>query len=44
MIATGIDGESRGNEEAGVSSGYDIRPFIPVYRGAFELGGPALEE
>lgn len=42
MIATGIDGRSRGDFDAGVSLGYDIRQFIPLDRGAFELEGPLL--
>lgn len=41
MIATGIDGWSRGNQDAGVSLGYDIRQFVPLNLGAFELH-PAL--
>ena len=43
MIATGIDGRSRGNLDAGVSLGYDMRKFIPLNKGAFELAGPLLE-
>ena len=43
MIATGIDGRSRGNLDAGVSLGYDIRQYLPMDRGAFEQNGDALE-
>ena len=44
MIACGIDGGSRGNEEAGVYLGYDMQTFLPLDKGAFEQGGPALTE
>ncbi len=36
MIATGMDGWSQGNHEAGISLGYDIRQFIPLNVGAFD--------
>ncbi len=42
MIATGIDGRSRGNLDAGVSLGYDIRQYLPMDRGVAELAGPCL--
>lgn len=42
MIATGIDGRSRGDFDAGVSLGNDIRQYIPLDRGAFDLEGPRL--
>ncbi len=42
MIACGLDGISRGNHDAGVALGYDLRTFITVDRGAFELEGPLL--
>jgi hypothetical protein len=44
MIACGLDGLSRGTYDAGVALGYDIRPFIPLNLGAFELEGPRLAE
>jgi len=44
MIATGIDGLSRGNQDGGIAVGYDLRKFVPVDRGAFDLGGPRLEK
>ena len=43
MIATGIDGRSRGNLDAGVSLGHDIRQFLPLDRGAFELAPREME-
>ena len=42
MIATGVDGRSRGDLDAGVSLGHDIRQFIPLDKGAFDLEGPRL--
>jgi len=44
MIATGIDGRSRGDFDAGVSLGYDIRQFIPLDKGPFDLAGPLVEK
>ena len=44
MIATGMDGWSRGNLEADISLGYDLRSFIPLDKTAFELAGETLEE
>ena len=43
MIATGVDGRSRGNLDSGVSLGYDIRQFLPLNKGAFEVAGPKVE-
>ena len=43
MIATGIDGRSRGNLDAGVSLGHNICQFIPLNKGAFDLAGPLLK-
>ena len=37
MIAAGIDGMSRGNQDAGVALGHDIRLFFPLHKGAFDL-------
>ena len=31
MIATGMDSQSRGNDDAGLLLGYDIRKYIPLY-------------
>ena len=44
MIACGIDGGSRGNEEAGIYIGFDMRTFLPLDKGAFEQAGPPLTE
>jgi len=43
MIATGTDGGSRGDLDAGISLGYDLRQFIPLNKDAFELAGPVVE-
>ncbi len=43
MIATGIDGLSRGNRDTGVSLGFDIRKFIPLHLSAWEVAGNELE-
>ena len=42
MIATGVDGRSRGDLDSGVSLGYDIRQFLPLNKGAFEVAGPKV--
>ena len=42
MIATGVDGRSQGDFDAGVSLGHDIRNFIPLDKGAFEIEGRCL--
>ena len=42
MIKCGMDGGSRGNTEAGVYLGYDMRDFLPLDKGAFELAGNQL--
>jgi len=45
MIATGMDGWSRGNHDAGISLGYDIRTLIPLHLSAWEVtGGTALDD
>jgi hypothetical protein len=36
MIATGIDGLSRGDHESGIALGYDLRDFLPLDVGAFD--------
>ena len=43
MIATGMDGWSRGNHDAGLSLGFDVRLFIPLHRSAWEVTEGALE-
>ena len=43
MIACGIDGWSRGNHDMGVSLGHDLRPYLPLDRGAFEREPVLLE-
>lgn len=42
MIMTGIDGWSRGNQDAGISLGHDLRQFIPIDLGAFDQEGTGL--
>ena len=44
MIATGMDGWSYGNHDAGVSLGYDICEYIPMHLGAWDVVGVALED
>ena len=44
MIACGIDGASRGNDEAGVYVGHDMRDFLPLDRGAFDVWGGPLQD
>ena len=36
MIATGIDGLSRGDQESGIALGYDLRTFLPLDCSAFD--------
>ena len=36
MIATGMDGWSRGNFDAGISLGHDLRQYLPLDVSAFE--------
>lgn len=43
MIATGIDGWSRGDRDAGVSLGHDLRDYLPLDKPAFEWPGQELE-
>ena len=43
MIAAGMDGWSRGNHDAGLSLGYDIRNYVPLYLSAWEVAGQTLE-
>jgi hypothetical protein len=44
MIATGIDGRSMGNYDAGISLGFDLRPFVPLYLSVSDLVGGRLED
>ena len=44
MIATGIDGLSRGDKESGIALGHDLRDFLPLNVSAFDFKGNALEE
>ena len=43
MIATGMDGRSRGNFDAGVSLGFDLRKYFPLNVSAFDYEGNTLE-
>jgi hypothetical protein len=42
MIATGMDGWSRGDFESGISLGYDLRLFLPLSKPAYEVAGECL--
>ena len=42
MIATGVDGWSRGDFESGVSLGFDLRDYLPLERTALEVAGETL--
>jgi hypothetical protein len=44
MIATGIDGLSRGDHESGIALGYDLRDFLPLDVGAFDYPDNSLSE
>ena len=37
MIATGIDGLSRGDNESGIALGYDLRDYFPLDVSAFDF-------
>ena len=43
MIATGIDGLSRGDHESGITLGYDLRDYLPLDRSAFDYPDNSLE-
>mmetsp|Transcript_5950 Transcript_5950/g.13021 ORF Transcript_5950/g.13021 Transcript_5950/m.13021 type:complete len:1140 (-) Transcript_5950:4782-8201(-) len=43
MIATGIDGLSRGDTDAGTSLGFDIRLFLPLNITAFDVPDNGLD-
>ena len=42
MILTGMDGWSRGNHDAGISLGFDIRDLIPLNLSAWEVADGAI--
>jgi len=42
MIASGVDGLSRGNYDAGISLGYDVRQFMPLNISAWDVAGNVL--
>ena len=44
MIASGMDGCSRGNRDAGISPGHDLRSYLPLDSGAFEIQGRLLNQ
>ncbi len=44
MIASGIDGLSRGNYDAGISLGFDICQFMPLNISAWDIAGNVLAE
>ncbi len=43
MIASGVDGLSRGNYDAGILLGIDVCQFLPINISAWELAGNILE-
>ena len=43
MIATGMDGRSRGNFDAGFSLWFDLRQYFPLNESAFDYKDNALE-
>ena len=43
MIATGLDGFSRGVKESGIALGYDLRDFLPLATSAFDVKDNGLE-
>ena len=44
MIASGMDGWSRGDYDAGISLGFDLRLFIPLGVSAFDVKGNQLRD
>lgn len=44
MIACGMDGWSRGDYDAGISLGYDLRSFLPLNISAFEVKDNKLKD
>jgi hypothetical protein len=39
MIASGVDGLSPGNHDAGISLGFDVRQFMPLNISAWDVAG-----
>jgi hypothetical protein len=44
MIATGIDGLSRGDKDSGIALGYDLRDYLPLDTSAFNVADNCLED
>jgi hypothetical protein len=44
MIASGVDGLSRGNYDAGISLGFDGRLFMPLNISACDVAGDVLTD
>ena len=44
MIASGVDGLSRGNYDAGISLGIDICQFLPMNLSAWDVAGEVLAD
>jgi len=44
MIASGVDGLSRGNYDAGILLGIDIRQFLPMNLSAWDVAGEVLAD
>ncbi len=42
MIASGVDGMSRGNYDAGISLGFDVRQYLPLNVSAWDVAGNVL--
>jgi hypothetical protein len=43
MIASGVDGLSRGNFDAGISLGFDVCQFMPLNITAWDIGNVLVE-
>jgi len=44
MIASGVDGLSRGNYDSGISLGFDVRQFLPLNVSAWDIAGNVLAD
>ncbi len=44
MIASGVDGLSRGNYDSGISLGYDVCQFLPLNISAWDVAGNVLAD
>ena len=44
MIASGVDGLSRGNYDSGISLGFDVRQFLPLNISAWDIAGNVLAD